>query len=205
MRRVHLSAILLIAAILWGLLLIVSGVAASISWLQPLSVVTGILLLLIAIFDRWLWRLPFLWGWFVRRPYVGGTWQAKVISNWIDPETDKQIQPISAYVAIWQTYSSLSFRLMTSESAGDLIGSEIISNKDGTARIAAIYRNEPRQMLRSHSPIHNGAMLLQCAGAVPTSITGNYWTDRVTHGEIELRNRHRQIYRDFEAAAQAYR
>lgn len=204
MRRIHLSAILLIAAILWGSLLIIGGVAVSITWLRPISTVTGILLLLTTAFDRYLWRLRILRGWLVKRPYIGGTWQVKLISNWVDPKTGNQIPPINGYMAVWQTHSSLNMRLITSESISELIGSEIILLKDGTFRVAAIYENEPKQMLRDRSPIHHGAILLQSTGPIPTSISGSYWTDRNTYGEIELRNRHTQTYPDFVTAAHAY-
>jgi hypothetical protein len=204
MRRLHLSTILLIASILWGLLLIIGGVAVDVFWLRYLSIVSGGLLALIAAFDRWLWRLPVLRGWFVKRPDISGTWQAKVISNWVDPKTGNNIQPISCYMIIWQTYSSISLRLITSESASELIGSEIVLHQDGMFRVVAIYKNEPKQMSRDHSSIHYGAMLLQCTGPIPNLVKGNYWTDRKTYGEIELYNRRRQIYPDYEAATQAY-
>ena len=171
--RIHLSTILLLAAFIWGVLLMVAGgVAVSISWLRYLSTVTGALLFLLGAFDVWLWRLPFLQGWFVRRPSIGGTWRTVVRSNWIDPSTGERIEPVEGYMAIRQTYSSLSLRLMTSESASELIGSEIVSFPDGTFRITGVYRNEPKQLIRDRSPIHNGAILLTVIGRPATALKG---------------------------------
>jgi hypothetical protein len=204
MRKIHLSLILIIGAILWGILLIISGIAVSFDWLRPLTIVSGILLLIIGIFDRWLWRLPICRGWLVKRPNINGTWQVELISSWIDPNIGQPIPPIKGYMTIWQTYSFLNMRLLTVESKSTLIGSEIVSDKDDTYRIAAIYENEPKQMVRNISTIHRGGFLLQCTGLSPTTINGNYWTDRGTKGDIEMRNRHNKIYVDFNEASSAY-
>ena len=197
--KTHLSTILLLAAIIWGILLVVaSGVAVSISWLKYLSTVTGILMFLLGAFDLWLWRLPVLQGWFVKRPNIRGTWRATLRSTWVDPSTGQGI--IEGFMVIRQTYSSLSLRLLTSESSSELIGAEINTFPDGTIRIAGVYRNEPRQLLRRRSPIHYGAILLDIEGRPFTCLRGHYWTDRNTAGEIELNNRIHEIVHDYETA-----
>ncbi len=199
--KTHLSTILFFAAIIWGILLVVaSGVAVSVSWLKHLSTVTGILLFILGAFDLWLWRLPFLQGWFVKRPNIRGTWRATLRSTWVDPSTEKGIEQIEGFMVIRQTYSSLSLRLLTSESSSELIGAEINTGSDGTARIVGVYRNEPRQLLRQRSPIHYGAILLDIEGKPVPCLRGHYWTDRSTAGEIELNNRVHEIFNDYEIA-----
>ena len=199
--RTHLSTILLLAAIIWGILLVVvGGVAVSITWLRYLSTVTGILLFLLGTFDLWLWRFPVLQGWFVKRPNIRGTWRATLRSTWVDPSSGESIEQIEGFMVIRQTFSSLSLRLLTSESSSELIGAEINRFSDGTMRIAGIYRNEPRQLLRQRSPIHYGAILLDIEGRPPTCLRGHYWTDRNTAGEIELNSRIREILHDYETA-----
>ncbi len=199
--KTHLSTILLFAAIIWGgLLVVASGVAVSISWLKPLSTVTGILLFLLGTFDLWLWRLSILQGWFVKRPIIRGTWRAILRSTWIDPATGQGLEPIEGFMVIRQTYSSLSLRLLTSESSSELIGANINISSDGTMRIAGVYRNEPRQLLRQSSPIHYGAILLDIVGRPATCWRGHYWTDRNTCGEIELNNRRNKIFHNYETA-----
>lgn len=203
--KTHLSTILFFAAIIWGILLVVvSGINVSISWLRHISTVTGILLLLLGTFDKWLWRLSLLQGWFVKRPVIRGSWQAILRSNWVDPSTGKGIEPIDGFMIIHQTYSSLSLRLLTGESSSELIGAEVITLADGTMRIAGVYRNEPRQLLRERSPIHNGAILLEIIGRPVTCLRGHYWTDRNTSGEIELMNRRNEIFHDYETAKKSF-
>ena len=148
--------------------------------------------------------MPILQGWFVKRPDIRGTWRTIIHSKWLDPSTGKIIEPIEGYMTIRQTYSSLSLRLMTKESCSELMGSEIITNKDTTFRVSGIYRNEPTQLIKDRSPIHNGAFLLQVIGNPVTSLKGHYWTDRDTSGEIELIGRRSHIYPDFESANKSY-
>lgn len=199
-RRLHLSAIILLAALIWAVLLIIDGVAVSIAWLRPFSTVVGVLLILLALFDVWLWRLPFLRGWFVKRPDIRGTWDVTIQSDWVDPATGTTIEPIVGYMAIRQTYSSLSLRLMTPESTSQLTGAEILSLPDGTFNIVGIYRSEPKLSVRQRSPIHNGAIILHVADLPATTLKGHYWTDRKTSGEIELKNRRGKVYNDYETA-----
>lgn len=202
--KTHLSTILFIAAIAWGVLLVVSGVTVSVSWLKYLSTVTGILLLILGGFDLWLWRLPLLQGWFVKRPIISGTWRGVLRSDWVDPSTGKVHEPINGFMVVRQTYSSLSLRLLTKESSSELIGAEIVSDLDGTRRIAGVYRNEPRQSNRQRSPIHYGGILLQVVDRPATGLNGHYWTDRNTSGEIGLSDRRSELYPNFETAKHAF-
>lgn len=198
--RIHLYTVLLVASLIWGILLIINGITVSVTWLRYLSTVVGILLFLFTIFDIWLWRLPFLQGWFVNRPDIHGTWIAIIRSNWVDPNTGQCIAPIKGYLAIHQTFSKLNLRLMTKESISELIGTEIVSGNNKSYQIAGIYRNTPSFFARQQSPIHNGAILLNIAGVPITVISGHYWTDRETAGEIELTDRKKKIYNSFNEA-----
>ncbi len=198
--RAYISTITLLTALIWGILLILNGVAVSITWFQPFSAVVGILIVLLSIFDLWLWRLPIFRGWFVKRPDLGGTWQATVKSDWLDPSTGKTMEPVHGYMVIRQTFSSLSLRLLTEESTSRLIGAEIVSLNDRTFDIVGVYISNPRFSVRQRSPIHNGAVLLHIPDFIATTLRGHYWTDRKTAGEIELVKRARKLYNDYDQA-----
>ena len=203
-ERLHLSAIILVAAVLWAALLILEGVAIEVSWFRPFSAVVGASLLLIAAFDLLLWRVPFLHPWFVKRPDLRGTWRAEIRSNWKAPATGQPIPPITAYMAIRQTFSKLSLRLITSESRSELLGAEILRADDGTYRVIGVYRNEPRLSVRDRSPIHYGGLVLQVVSERATKLEGHYWTDRDTAGEIYLTAKRRRLIDDFESAQRAF-
>jgi len=204
LSRLHLSTILVIAAVLWGATLIFAGVAVKVTWFQPFSVVVGILILILAAFDVWLWRISWLRGWFVKRPCIRGTWRASLQSQWVDPESGKRPPAIEAYIAIRQTYSLLSMRLMTEESASELLGAEMVRSVDGTCRIAGVYRNEPRLAVRERSPIHYGAVLLEVEGDPPVRLAGHYWTDRDSQGEVVTESHKTTVFPNFDAARKAF-
>ena len=144
----------------------------------------GYLVLILAAFDLWIWRISMLRGWFVKRPCIHGTWKASLQSQWTDPETGTAPPAIAAYIAIRQTYSMLSMRLMTEESTSEILGAEMVRAPDDTYRVAGVYRNEPRLSVRERSPIHYGAVLLQVEGEPASRLTGHYWTDRSSRGEV---------------------
>lgn len=203
-ERLHLSVVLLVASVIWGILLIINGVAVDVSWLHHLSTVTGILLLLLAAFDIYLWRLAILHPWFVKRPVVDGTWRAEIRSSWKDPETKNQIDPVNGFMVIRQTFSKLSLRLITAESRSELLGAEIVRADDGTYRISGVYRNEPRISVRHRSQIHYGALTLQVSGTPVTQLEGHYWTDRNTTGEIFLSERRGEHVDNVDIARRLY-
>jgi len=199
-QRLHLSLILVIGAALWGASLLLQGVAVEPSWARPLSGVTAILLGLIGCFDLFLWRIPILQGWLVKRPILRGTWAATLVSNWVNPETGEKVPPIPAYVVIRQTYSMLSIRLFTEESRSVMLGAEIIRDPDGIYSLAGVYRNDPKSEYRHRSEIHNGAILLNVIGSPVTRLEGQYWTDRITVGSMNLTRRNKKLADDFDTA-----
>ena len=87
-------------------------------------VITALSLLYIG-FDGWLWRAPGVRQLVAGgRPYVGGTWEAEMRSNWVDPKTGSQITPVQAFMVIRQTFGSLSLRILTAESASETLAAE---------------------------------------------------------------------------------
>ena len=200
LTRMHLSVILSIAAVLWGAMLVLEGVAVSATWFRPFSMVLGVLVVVLLAFDLWAWRWRCLHGWFVSRPDLRGTWQVELRSNWHDPETKAEVGPIVAYLVVRQTFSSLSMRMLTTESASELVAAEINKASDGTYRVAAVYRNEPKLSVRARSPIHYGALVLDVQGDPATDLAGHYWTDRNSRGELKTLVRDEAIVGSFEEA-----
>jgi hypothetical protein len=200
LSRLQLSAILLVAAALWGGMLVFEGVAVNCTWLRPFSTVVGVLLLLLVIFDIWAWRWRMLHGWFVPRPDLRGTWRVELRSEWKNPTTNTGVGPILAYFVIRQTFSSLSVRMLTAESASELVAADISKASDGTYRLAAVYRNEPKLSVRDRSPIHYGAFVLDVQGDPAKGLAGHYWTDRNSCGELRTMARHDSIAGSFKEA-----
>lgn len=199
----YIKALLYLTVTVWAVVLYVSGQAITSAWLRPLSTVTSVVLLVVMAFDFWLWKMPFLQGWFVKRPIIDGTWKVEIRSNWINPTTKAPIPPIEAYMVIRETFSTLSLRLLTEESGSELVGTEIVCAADGLYCVSGVYRNEPRYQVRDRSPIHYGAVWLKVITEPTKSLRGHYWTDRNTAGEIELTFRQKCSFQDF-LSAKAY-
>lgn len=198
----YVKGIIYVAVGVWALALLISGQRPSSTLLRPLSIVTSVVVLLSIAFEVWLWKLPFLHGWLVKRPIIGGTWRADLRSNWKHGEGGV-IPPVEGYVVIRQTFLTMSLRLMTKESSSHLVGTEIVCSVDGLYCVSGVYRNEPRYQERSHSEMHYGAVWLQVIDKPAKALEGHYWTDRNTAGEMRLTDRRKEKFQDFQSA-QAY-
>jgi hypothetical protein len=150
----NIKAIIYVAVLVWTVVLYVNHEAIQSSWLQPLSTVITVVLYTVMAFDLWLWKIPFLHGWFVKRPVIEGSWKVEIRSNWKDSATGTGIPPVEGYMVVRQTFSTLSLRLLTAESSSELVGTEIVCSADGLYCVSGVYRNEPRFQVRNSSPIH---------------------------------------------------
>ena len=197
----YIKAIIYLAALAWTVILYFNHEAIQSKLLAPLSTVITVVIWGAMAFDFWLWKLPFLHGWFVKRPSIGGTWRVEIRSTWTDPTTGLTIQPIEGYMVVRQTFSTLSLRLLTEESSSELVGTEIVCSSDGLYCVSGVYRNEPRFLVRGRSPIHYGAVWLKVIEDSEKKMLGHYWTDRETGGEMELSQQRSRKFQTFQAAA----
>ena len=194
--RLHISTILLIAAGVWGVALILAGVAVTANWFKPFSVVVGVLVLVLSIADKWLWRLRWLRPWLFNMPDLNGTWKVVIHPTAPEPPHDE----VMAYMVIRQTFSTVSLRLFTAESHSETLSARVVRCDDGTCNVAAVYRNTPRLRVRERSPLHHGALLLNVQGDPPESLAGQYWTDRLSQGELVLSARSSALAHSFDQA-----
>lgn len=199
--RHHIGAFLGLAVIAWIILLWIRGTPIGWDHLWPYGLVVSLLTLLAAAFDRWIWAWRALNGWFVHRPDIRGTWQVELKSQWIDPDIGEPPDPIVCYMAIRQTLSRLSMRLMTRESSSSLIADRIVRSNDGVCHVTGVYSNTPNLELRGEqSEIHFGALMLQVIDDPPTSLQGHYWTDRNSRGTMVFSRRFDKVYSCYEDA-----
>jgi hypothetical protein len=189
-----------IAAILWFAILWLSGQGVSLSGLRLFASIPGIVLLLAIVFDRWLWRWPLVRQHLAQLPDVQGTWRGTIVTTW-RPEDGKQMEPITAYLVVRQTYSATWARLLTERSASETVSAKLVEADDGLMTLAAVYRNTPRMSERVRSPMHFGAFLVELHDDPVMSISGHYWTDRVSGGDMEFASRSDKLAAGFEKAA----
>ena len=208
LERLQIKVFLAMAVLLWWIVLLIQGTVVGWDHLRPFGTVVGFLVGGGVAFERWLWRHPWLHGWFVKRPDLRGTWRVELQSDWIDPETNVGVPLIICYIGVSQTLSTLQMHLMTPESESWFIGKSITPSRSKVGyRVAGVYTNEPKMHLRGkRSEIHRGGLLLETHGLAnrPDTLTGEYWTDRKTKGEMTFTERLPDVFTRFEDAKRTF-
>lgn len=191
---------------IWTVLLILSGESVSVQWLRLLPTLSTISFIIIYIFNKWIWKIPFLYPYIISTPNLQGTWKGYIKSSWANPDTDETIPQIEAYLAITQTFSSIQARLMTTESSSDLIIGKLYQNTQemSVISIVGIYHNTSKILRRESNPMHYGSIIIQVQGNSDFTLEGEYWTDRFTKGEIQFTDRKKELFYDFKRAQQAF-
>lgn len=206
--RLHITVLVGVAAVIWGLALTVKGTPVGKEHVAPFSLVVSVLVLLGLAFEYRLWRHPWLHRWFVKRPDLRGTWRVELESDWTDPQTGEQTALIVCYMGVEQTLSKLQMHLMTLESESWLIAEGIRPSPSGKGyQVAGIYTNKPQMQLRGdRSEIHQGAFVLDTHGtpARPDTMTGEYWTDRKSCGRMNFISRVSEIVTRFDEAERVF-
>lgn len=197
--RFPLTILVVIAIGIHALVLSRHGWVIPASFFSPLSAVVSALAVFLLVFDKWVWAWPLV-RLVAKRPDLRGTWKAELRSSWRDPDTKAPEKPILAYVVVRQTASSVHVRLMTQDSRSISVAASLLPEADGAYVLSSIYRNEPRLSKRRESPIHHGGLVLRLSGAPAQRMSGHYWTDRKSDGEIDLKRLSREAVDDFEAA-----
>lgn len=204
--RIHISSFVGLTIVAWLLALWAQGQPVlSLDFLKPFGIVVGVIVGISTVFVRWAWAWRIFRGWYVNRPDLRGTWKVTLASDWIDPKTEKGIPPIQGFMVIRQTLTSLSVRLMTSESRSHSIAYSLTKKDDELFRLAVVYRNEPDIELQgATSEIHHGSFWVEALGKGPDALKGHYWTDRKTRGALHCAERIFEYCDSFEAAVNQF-
>jgi hypothetical protein len=206
LTRTHITTLLVLTVIVWGATLVALGLPISWQYITPFTLTVTTLTTACLAFERWCWRWPIFQGWLVKQPHIQGTWKAHLVSDWIDPETNRRIEPIECIMVVRQTFSSLSARLFTRESSSFLVAHNLVHHNDGVFQLVGVYQNTPQISLRGErSEMHYGALLLEVRGDPPTALMGHYWTDRGTKGALELRDRVPDLLSAYEEGVRRFR
>ncbi len=200
LTRIQISAFLVLSVATWAISLWLQGISLTWEMLAPFSTVVGTVSLALLIFDTWAWKWFIFRGWLIKRPILCGTWKTTLQSDWVNPETGEVIGPIECFMIMRQTATKLDISLVTPESRSQTVSAGIEICRDGTFEISSTYRNKPRSMFRKRSEVHYGAVLLSAETATPKALSGEYWTDRKTTGNLNLVDRNPKTCLTFEEA-----
>jgi hypothetical protein len=140
-------------------------------------------------FKKWIWKLPFFYGWLIKIPNLNGSWTGSLQSTWINNETGKKVKPIDTIVFIKQYLDKVTIDFNTNEMVSKSTIAEVCCDAHRSdAELLFIYQSEPKSTVRHRSGIHNGsAKLVYKVDSMGIEVLeGDYWTDRGTTGHITL-------------------
>ena len=175
---------------IWLILLYIAGAKLESTWLafKQLPSVFTIEMVIWGLFVKWGWRFKIFQKWLVPFPFIQGTWKGQLTSTWVNPETQKPLDPIEIVLVIRQTFLSVHCTIMTAESESRSYSASIhIDPESDQKRLVYSYTNKPNIRLRDRSAIHDGTASLLIIGNQPSQLRGEYWTSRKTTGEIDLK------------------
>lgn len=173
---------------LWAVALYVSGFHLATDLRHALAYLPSAAGLLVVGFDLWFWKAPLIRK-VSGRPRIYGTWAAT-----LQPSKDSHIPeggnkgPITAAVVIEQTFFTTAIRQYTEESSSKSDTSTITADRDARQgkTLYFTYSNIVTPEHAPRSPAHHGAALLDVVGDAPASLSGMYWTARLTTGSMSL-------------------
>lgn len=189
----------LTAAVVMAIFAVSSWVTSGepdLTWLRVFSAAVLVVTLLLTAYDLWLWRMPPVQKLPGVPRNVRGTWKGTIASMRVDPATGSQISPIDAFLVVRQTSTTVSVRLFTEESSSSSTLTRV-AEPDGLPVLDYLYLNRPRTRVRDRSPMHHGSVALEISGTPAHRLTGRYWTDRDSKGEMHFEARNPKVVDDF--------
>ena len=195
MERLRIQVIAGVTAAVGLLLVITSGKDGASTFLKAYSYAITISTLLFLAYDRRLWH--FRW---VRKltgePDLRGTWKGTLRSSY--KRNGQAIAPIPFILRVTQTASSIKLTLFTGESTSVTEQARLAKDNDGRWKVSWTYSNAPRPAVRDRSDRHLGASEVFIAS---DGLEGSYYTDRLTRGELDLKEWSKT---EFDSLQQAY-
>jgi hypothetical protein len=216
-RQTHLYVVIGLFIALWSGISALLHYAGLVAYVTPMSfeealwrsftvAVLGVFLAIV-LFDVWLWRVRWLPRWVVDRPVLSGTWKTDLEVTWKDKDGQPHKKILDGHMVVYQTYSTVSMRLLTDSSHSRLLASELTAEKDHSYTFGAVYQATPSTEARDTQDrkIHFGGMWLVCHGRNPEVMEGHFWTDEFSRGTLRLsRCWSRRHFGNFAAAQAAY-
>jgi SMODS-associating 2TM, beta-strand rich effector domain len=176
-----------------------SGDEFKIGWLRFFSAAVLAAMGLLTLWDHVLWRLPLLQRFSAIKRDVRGTWKGQLESFWIDPVSDRPPPPKTVFLVVRQTASAVTCVLLTDESRS-VSSFGVITQDETVASLDYMYLNRPGSRVEHRSRMHHGSASLAISGRPATRLSGRYWTDRDSRGELDFGARSPRPVDDYEEA-----
>ena len=200
--RIRVQIIVALVIIVFAAGIWASGDTPQLQWLRFYSVAVVVVLLALAAWDNWLWRLPLVQRLSNVPRDISGTWKGDLDSFWKD-ETGSSPPKKTAYLVVRQSAWRVSVVLFTDESRS--VSSLATATSDGmTASLDYMYLNRPDSRLEKRSRMHHGSASLDIIGLPASRLRGRYWTNRDSRGELDFTARVSRTAEDYQEAERAF-
>lgn len=206
MKRQLIIAVIAVTAITWVAAAKIFGLPDTF-WEAIIPFFTAITVTSISLFfyDKILWRFYAVRRWIAQLPDLQGVWKVTITPVKLDDQSEQSLDSVIGYAQFDQTASSLNIRLYTEDSRSTTIAYAIKEIEKSQFRLAIVYQNRPRLKARAREgTIHDGAAVYEFRGYSPEKVSGEYWTEKPTRGEIELSDRRRDEIDSYDAGLRVY-
>lgn len=159
------------------------------SWtaaIKPFSAAITVSALAVLAHEHLIWKCGIFGFRLVKVADYSGVWKVRFQSSYKDEETGLQIGPLFGFAQIDQTATTFCMRLFTEEARSESFAYSI-KLENNVFQLSIVYRNTPSIVVRAEeSRMHNGSAIFESRGFKPTLLEGEYWTERMTTGEMRL-------------------
>jgi hypothetical protein len=181
-----------------------TGGGAKLQWLRFYSGAVLVAVAALGAWDRFLWHVRLSQRLKAVPRDIRGTWKGTLTSHWIDPKTGISPEPKPAYLVVRQSFTSVSVMMFTDESRSRSSLSDV-STGDELLSLDYMYFNRPDNSIEDRSRRHSGSTALDVIGNPVNRMSGHYWTDRDTRGDLEFVERVREFADDYGSAEVLFR
>jgi len=199
MKRLQIQIFAAVAAIVGLLLSLLSGAGnnATVA-LRVYSIATSASVFLFLFYEHVVWHWPIVRK-INKKPDLRGTWMGTLVSSF--QRDGKPIPPTPSIIRVRQTASTQSLTFFSGESSSVTEQSTMMQQADGRWVATWTYSNTPRSSVRHRSDCHFGTA--EVAFDPIEGLTGAYYTDRLTRGELHFSMHSKKLFSSV-AAAQAH-
>ena len=168
--------------------------------LQWVSGASSAVILLLVLYDRWIWRWPLVQklSELAGHPIIHGTWKATLAF-----ERDANGRPgtLTCYFSIYQTLSGVQLRGFFTTSESQSLTASIDRPQPNQYRLVFAYHSEAPHPARNQNRPHDGTAMLNIIGRPVESLIGSYYTDRGGAGTLKLTGYTKKLSESYDQAA----